>query len=74
MLVNVEIGRPRPEDPSSERWLQYYREARRRRRALGPRERTRTKIKHLRNRQRARMIAGFLVVGVLASIFYLVLG
>ena len=74
MLVNVEPGRLKPEDPSSERWLQYYREARRRRRALGPSERTRAKLKQYRNRQTVHMIAGFFVVGVLASIFYFVLG
>jgi hypothetical protein len=74
VLVNAEPGRLSSEDPSSDRWLQYYREARRRRRALGPRERTRAKIRHIRNVQRARMAAGFAVVAVLAAIFYVILG
>jgi hypothetical protein len=51
----------------------YYKEARRRRRALGPRERTRFKIRRLRNRQLARMATGFLTVGVLCIVFYAVL-
>jgi hypothetical protein len=53
--------------------MQYYREARRRRRALGPREHTRSRLKQHRNRQLVQMSAGFLVVGALATIFYFVL-
>jgi hypothetical protein len=73
VLVDAETGRLSPEDPSSERWMQYYREARRRRRALGPRERTRSKLKQVRNRQLVHMSAGFLVAGALAFVFYIVL-
>jgi hypothetical protein len=61
------------EDPSSERWVAYYREARVRRRARGPELRTRVKLRKYRNRQRAMIISGFLTVAVLAAIFYVVL-
>ena len=61
------------EDPSSERWVQYYREAPARRRARGPELRTRAKLRKYRNRQRAMIISGFLTVGALAAIFYAVL-
>jgi hypothetical protein len=66
-------GETRGEDPSSERWTQYYREARARRRARGPEVRTRVKLRRYRNRQRAMIISGFLTVGALAAIFYAVL-
>lgn len=74
MLLNAETGRARGEDPSSERWLQYYKEARRRRRALGPREHTRFKIRRMRQQQLAKMTSGFMVVAVLSAVFYFVLG
>jgi hypothetical protein len=61
------------EDPSSERWVAYYREARARRRARGPELRTRVKLRKYRNRQRVMIISGFLTVAVLAAIFYVVL-
>ena len=61
------------EDPSSERWMQYYRDARARRRARGPELRSRVKLRRYRNRQRALIICGFLAVGVLAAICYAVL-
>jgi hypothetical protein len=69
----MEQGEIRGEDPSSERWIQYYREARARRRARGPEVRTRVKMRRYRNRQRAMIISGFLTVGALAAIFYAVL-
>jgi len=71
--MSVEQGEIRGEDPSSERWIQYYREARVRRRARGPELRTRVKLRRYRNRQRAMIISGFLTVGGLAAIFYAVL-
>jgi len=71
--MSSEQGDIRSEDPSSERWIQYYREARVRRRARGPELRTRVKLRRYRNRQRAMIISGFLTVGALASIFYVVL-
>jgi hypothetical protein len=61
------------EDPSSERWLQYYEDARVRRRARGPELRTRVQLRKYRNRQYAMLISGFVVVGILTSIFYFVL-
>ncbi|HEV3031314.1 MAG TPA: hypothetical protein VG319_06705 [Polyangia bacterium] len=71
--MSIDQGELRGEDPSSERWNQYYREARARRRARGPEVRTRVKIRRHRNRQRAMIISGFLTVGALAAIFYAVL-
>jgi hypothetical protein len=71
--MSMEQGEIRGEDPSSERWIQYYREARARRRARGPELRTRVKMRRYRNRQRAMIISGFLTVGALAAIFYAVL-
>jgi hypothetical protein len=73
LLVNAEPAQTRPEDPSSERWLQYYRDARARRRARGPHERTRVRLRRWRNRQRAFIAAAFLAVGVLVVVFYTVL-
>ena len=63
----------RGEDPASERWTAYYREARARRRARGPELRTRVKLRKYRNRQLAMMISGFLAVGAVAFICYAVL-
>ena len=63
----------RAEDPSSERWLEYYRDARARRRARGPQDRTRVQLRRYRNRQRTMLFSGFVVVGVLVAIFYFVL-
>ena len=71
--MNVDAREIRGEDPSSDRWVEYYREARVRRRARGPELRTRVKLRKYRNRQRAIFIGGFLAVGALASIFYVVL-
>ena len=62
--MSMEHGEIRGEDPSSERWIQYYREARVRRRARGPELRTRVKLRTYRNRQRAMIVSGFLTVGV----------
>ena len=61
------------EDPSSERWMQYYQDARARRRARGPELLSRVKLRRYRNRQRALILTGFLTVGVLAAICYAVL-
>jgi hypothetical protein len=66
--------KPEPEDPSSEKWLAYYREARVRRRSRPREERHRIKIKRWRNRQRALVVSGFLTIGALCAIFYVVLG
>jgi hypothetical protein len=71
--VSVERQVERPEDPSSERWLQYYKEARVRRRARGPEIRSRTRLRRWRNRQRTLIISGFLTVGVLFGVFYALL-
>ena len=71
--MSFEPSEFRAEDPSSERWVAYYREARARRRARGPELRTRVKLRKYRNRQRAMVISGFLTVGALAAIFYAVL-
>jgi hypothetical protein len=73
LLVNVEPAQTRTEDPSSERWLEYYRDAKARRRARGPQDRTRVKLKRWRNRQRAFMVGGFVALGVLVVVFYAVL-
>ncbi|HVX95204.1 MAG TPA: hypothetical protein VHK47_09870 [Polyangia bacterium] len=66
-------GEVHGEDPTSDRWMAYYRDARARRRARGPEMRTRVKLRKYRNRQRALVVSGFLVVGVLISICYVVL-
>jgi hypothetical protein len=71
--MNVDAREIRGEDPGSDRWVEYYREARVRRRARGPELRTRVKVRRYRNRQRAMVISGFLAVGALATIFYVVL-
>jgi hypothetical protein len=71
--MNVDAREIRGEDPASERWVEYYREARARRRARGPELRTRVRVRKYRNRQRAMVISGFLAVGALATIFYVVL-
>jgi hypothetical protein len=64
---------PRTEDPSSERWLEYYREAKARRRARPRAQRTRTRLKRWRNRQRTLLAAGLLAVGAVVGTFYVLL-
>jgi hypothetical protein len=71
LLVDVERQVEKPE--SSERWLQYYKEAKARRRAQGPAVRTRTLHRQWRNRQRTLIIGGFMTVGVLFAVFYALL-
>jgi hypothetical protein len=71
--MNVDAREIRGEDPASDRWVEYYREARVRRRARGPELRTRVKVRKFRNRQRAKVVSGFLAVAFLATIFYFVL-
>jgi hypothetical protein len=71
--MSIQQGDARGEDPSSERWIQYYQEARKRRRARGPEVRTRVKLRRHRQRQLAMMISGFITVGALALICYAVL-
>jgi hypothetical protein len=61
------------EDPSSERWVRYYQDARARRRARGPELRTRVKLRKYRNRQTVMMVIGFLAVGVAAAVYYVLL-
>jgi hypothetical protein len=71
--MSMEHGEIHGEDPASERWVQYYQDARERRRARGPEVRTSVKRRRYRNRQIAMMISGFFTVGVVAAIFYAVL-
>jgi hypothetical protein len=71
--LNLENGEVRAEDPSSERWLEYYREAKVRRRARGPALRTRVQLRRYRARQRILIVCGFTSVGILLAIFYFVL-
>jgi hypothetical protein len=61
------------ENPTSERWLAYYEEARRRRRAHGPRGRTSRAFRQWRRRERRLLLAGSAAIGVLIAIFYAVL-
>jgi hypothetical protein len=61
------------ESPSSERWHQYYSEARTRRLAQGGTERTIRAFKRWRARQRALAIAAFVTLGLLVAIFYALL-
>ena len=68
--MNLERTNTRPEDPSSERWLEYYREAKARRRSRPRAMRTRTRLKRWRNRQRTLVAGGFLAVGVVVALFY----
>jgi hypothetical protein len=67
------ISELRGEDPSSERWLEYYKDARARRRARGPQKRTREALRQYRRRQTIALAIGFVAVGVLVAIFYAVL-
>jgi hypothetical protein len=71
--MSIEPGASKGEDPSSERWIQYYQEARARRRARGPELRTRVKLRKYRKRQLAMMISGFVTAGAIALICYIVL-
>jgi hypothetical protein len=71
--VNVERIERRTEDPSSEAWLEYYRDAKARRRSRPREQRTRTRLKRWRNRQRSLIVAGFLGVGAVVGIFWLLL-
>jgi hypothetical protein len=71
--MSTEQGEVHGEDPASERWVQYYQDARVRRRARGPEVRTRVRLRKHRNRQLAMMISGFFTVGIVAAIFYAVL-
>jgi hypothetical protein len=61
------------EDPSSERWLQYYKDARVRRRARPHEKSRREQVKRYHRRQLMALVSGFAALGVLVSIFYLVL-
>jgi hypothetical protein len=61
------------QDPASEEWLEYYRVAKRRRRALGPEVRTRARLRRWRNRQRGMLVGGILVLGALMGVFYVLL-
>ncbi|HVZ72573.1 MAG TPA: hypothetical protein VHJ20_09380 [Polyangia bacterium] len=72
--MDTHINRTPHEDPSSERWLQYYSEAKARRRARPRAERTRVRLKRWRNRQRALLVGGFVTIGLLSAIFYFVFG
>ncbi len=69
----VERLQKRAEDPSSEAWLDYYRDAKVRRRSRPREQRTRTRLKQWRNRQRSLMVSGFLGIGVVVGLFYLLL-
>jgi hypothetical protein len=71
--MSIQQGDAHGEDPSSEKWIAYYQEARKRRRARGPELRTRVKVRRHRQRQLAMMISGFITVGALALISYAVL-
>jgi hypothetical protein len=71
--MNGEQGDIHGEPPGSERWTQYYDEARARRRARGPEHRTRVKLRKHRQRQLAMMVSGFLTVGAIALACYVVL-
>jgi hypothetical protein len=71
--MTIEHGQVRGEDPSSERWIQYYQEARERRRARGPELRTRVKLRKYQRRQLVLMICGFSLVGAFAAACYFVL-
>ena len=71
--MSVETVHTRPEDPSSERWLEYYREARKRRHARGPQESTRLRRRRWRNRQLGLALGGLSVLGALLAVFYAVL-
>ncbi|MDB4981072.1 MAG: hypothetical protein JWM82_1824 [Myxococcales bacterium] len=69
----VERLQKRAEDPSSEAWLEYYRDAKVRRRSRPHAQRTRTRLKRWRNRQRSLVVVGFLAVGAVVGLFYLLL-
>jgi hypothetical protein len=71
--VNVQTRKSAGEDPSSERWLEYYREAKVRRRSRPREERHHRRVKAWRNRQRALVVGGFLTIGALVAVFSMVL-
>jgi hypothetical protein len=72
-FVSLETNDARPIHPTSERWLQYYKEARVRRRARGPEVRTSVLRRRWRNRQRTMLVSGVFIVSALVSVFYFVL-
>jgi hypothetical protein len=73
LLLNIESTEARPVDPSSDRWLAYYKEARVRRRARKPELRTSAMRRRWRIRERIMVLGGILAVGLLMTLFSFVL-
>ena len=71
--MSPETSEAQSVDPSSERWLEYYKEARARRRARSPEMRTSAQRRRWRNRQRTMLACAVLSVGLLTTLFYVVL-
>ena len=68
-MLHPEIRERRPEHPSSERWAQYYLEAKARRRARGHRARVSWQRQRWRAQQRARAVGALLALGMLFALF-----
>jgi hypothetical protein len=71
--VNVEGSESRRATPGSERWTQYYREAKVKRRALGASGRTSRAYRRWRVRERILVASALLGLGVLLTVCYTVL-
>jgi hypothetical protein len=57
-------------DATSERWIAYYAQARRRRRATGRRDLTTLAFQQWRRRQRLMLVAGAAAIGALVAASY----
>jgi hypothetical protein len=73
LQVNTETGEAQSVDPSSDRWIAYYKEARVRRRARSPELRTSALRRRWRNRQRTLILGGIASIAGLLTLFYVVL-
>jgi len=71
--VNVESSESLKATPGSERWTQYYREAKVKRRALGASGRTSRAYRRWRARERILVASALVSLGVLLTVCYAVL-
>ena len=71
--MNVESSESLKASPASELWTAYYREAKVRRRALGPSGRTSKVYRRWRARQRVLIASALLSLGLLVAVCYAVL-
>ena len=71
--MHVESSESLKASPASERWTAYYREAKVKRRALGPSGRTSRIYRRWRARQRILVASALVSLGLLVAICYAVL-